>query len=398
VNGATVIVTDGNERSALAVVRSLGRAGYRCVVIAPESRSLAGASRYAAKCFAAPSPLHEPAAFSRTVEETARQEKAVLLIPVSEASLLALLPNRARFESCVIPFPDEQTFRAISDKGRVLSEAAALGIAVPAQIVIGAASDRASLDAESLQYPIVIKPGRSVGEAGGTREKLGVRYASTPSELRATLSALSDAAFPVLLQQRVLGPGTGIFLLVWNGEVRAGFAHRRITEKPPSGGVSVDRVSIPLEPRLFELSRALLARFEWQGVAMIEYKTDSATGIPYLMEINGRFWGSLQLAIDAGVDFPAMLAKLALGTEAPALPAYRAGVRSRWFWGQIDHLISRVPRRGRRRVLPAGTTSVAAAVADVVLSPFRRSTREEVFRWSDPRPFVFETGQWVRGR
>ena len=37
---------------------------------------------------------------------------------------------------------------------------------------------------------------------------------------------------------------------------------------------------------------------------MVEFKHDERDGVPKLMEINGRFWGSLQLAIDAGVDFP----------------------------------------------------------------------------------------------
>jgi predicted ATP-grasp superfamily ATP-dependent carboligase len=397
-NGKTVIVTDGNERSALAVVRSLGRAGYRCVVIAPAATSLAGASRYASRSIAAASPLHAPLDFVTTVEQAVREERAALLVPISEASLLALLPNRERFGTCVIPFAGEQSFRDISDKRRVLSEAAVLGIATPAQVIVPDSTAIASLDVDALDFPIVIKPGRSVGEADGAREKYGVRYAASAPELRTTLATLSTGAFPVLLQQRVVGAGTGVFLLVWNGQVRASFAHRRITEKPPAGGVSVDRESIPLDPRLLELSRALLARFEWQGVAMVEYKVDERTGTPFLMEINGRFWGSLQLAIDAGVDFPVILAALALGEPVAPLMSYRIGVRSRWFWGQVDHLVSRMPRRGRRRVVPPGTTSVLRAATDVLLAPFRRWTFEEVFRVSDPRPFLFETSQWMRGR
>jgi hypothetical protein len=116
------------------------------------------------------------------------------------------------------------------------------------------------------------------------------------------------------------------------------------------------------------------------------------------MEINGRFWGSLQLAIDSGVDFPALLAALALGDSVAPPPPYRVGVRTRWFWGQVDHLISRVPRRNRRRELPPGTISVSRAAGDILLAPLRRGTFEEIFRWSDPRPFLYETGEWLRGR
>lgn len=73
------------------------------------------------------------------------------------------------------------------------------------------------------------------------------------------------------------------------------------------------RESVVADPALVERSRRLLARLNWQGVAMVEYKIDASTGMPYLMEINGRFWGSLQLAIDAGVDFPRLLLEVATG-------------------------------------------------------------------------------------
>jgi predicted ATP-grasp superfamily ATP-dependent carboligase len=149
---------------------------------------------------------------------------------------------------------------------------------------------------------------------------------------------------------------------------------------------------VALDHTLYDLSQQLLTRFAWRGVAMIEFKTDAATGRHYLMEINGRFWGSLQLAIDAGVDFPRILASLALGDGAPAQGAYRVGVRSRWFWGQVDHVIARVRRRNAH--IPPGTISTGSAIADLIFGPLRTASSEEVFRWSDPRPFIRETFSW----
>ena len=100
-----------------------------------------------------------------------------------------------------------------------------------------------------LRFPVVAKPGRSVADSAGVRHKLRVRHAATPEELLRVIAELPDAAFPLLLQERVIGPGVGIFLLLWDGEVRATFAHRRLREKPPSGGVSVYRESIAADPR-----------------------------------------------------------------------------------------------------------------------------------------------------
>jgi predicted ATP-grasp superfamily ATP-dependent carboligase len=186
-----------------------------------------------------------------------------------------------------------------------------------------------------------------------------------------------------------------VFLLLWNGQLKAAFSHRRIREKPPSGGVSVYRESIPLDPELLTRSRALLDAFEWDGVAMIEYKVDERTGMPYLMEINGRFWGSLQLAVDAGVDFPALLAALALGLDPEPVTTYRVGVRSRWWWGDVDHLLARLRRSPEALALPPGSPGRWRALADFLT--LHRTDRNEILRSDDPRPFLRETGQWVQG-
>src|SRR3954462_4940813 len=123
---------------------------------------------------------------------------------------------------------------------------------------------------------------------------------------------------------------------------------------------------------------------------MMEYKQDARTGKPYLMEVNGRFWGSLQLAIDAGVDFPKLLIACALGETLPSFVEYQLGVRSRWWWGQVDHVVGRISARSRNAT-PPGTRSTSRAVADLILGPFRTRDYEEVLWWSDPRPFWQET-------
>jgi len=242
-------------------------------------------------------------------------------------------------------------------------------------------------------FPIVIKPARSVGEAGGVRQKLAVRHAASLEELHQVLAGYSGAAFPLLLQERVVGPGIGVFLLLWDGVLRATFSHRRLREKPPAGGVSVYCESVALDEALVQRASRLLQSLGWQGIAMVEFKTDGRTGEPVLMEINGRFWGSLQLAIDAGVDFPRLLLECATG-QPPSAPApYRVGTRLRWWWGDVDQLLLRLRRTQKELHLPPDGAVGSAALRDFLR--FRLSDHAETFRWNDPRPFLFESRQWL---
>lgn len=390
-----VLVTDGEQRAALAVVRSLGRGGFRCVVTSVSGASLAGASRHCAAEAAVPDPLRAPDAFAGEIERLAARHGARLVIPIGEAAMLALLPVRERLAPAIIPFGELESFRRLSDKAELLEVARTLGIAIPAQCVVASSAGARELDLRALSYPLVLKPARSIGEGAGQRRSLGVAHASSAGELRERIDGLPDEAYPLLLQERVAGPGIGIFLLRWDGEVAASFAHRRLREKPPSGGISVYRESIVEPPVLLERSCALLDHFAWRGVAMVEYKVHAATGIPYLMEINGRFWGSLQLAIDAGVDFPRLLAGLALGEHIEPVRRYRH-VRSRWWWGEVDHLLTRLRHSRRTLHLASDAPSVARSMYDFLASPLRPRDREEVFRLDDPRPFLRESRQWFR--
>lgn len=379
------------------MVRSLGRAGYHPVVVSARAHSLAGASRWSAASHQAPDPLTAADDFVARVREIVAAERIALVLPIAEPAVLALLGARESLGGATIPFPPLARFLQASDKASLLATASGLGIAVPAQTTVGSPADLERAVRETTVFPVVLKPCRSVAGSGVARIQLSVRHAAGAAELAARLGEYSAAAFPILVQQRVVGPGVGIFLLLWDGRQVAQFAHRRLREKPPSGGVSVYRESIIADPALVARSRALLDLLGWKGVAMIEYKVDAATGTPYLMEINGRYWGSLQLAVDAGVDFPTLLVRCALG-EAPApIADYRVGVRSRWWWGDVDQLVARLRRSDRALALPPDAPGRLRAVGQF-LRLWWPGDHNEILRWDDPMPCVRETLDWFRGR
>jgi hypothetical protein len=106
----------------------------------------------------------------------------------------------------------------------------------------------------------------------------------------------------------------------------------------------------------------------------------------------------LQLAIVSGVDFPRILVDCAEGEHSNQFPSIRVGVRSRWWWGQVDHLVGRVRLSAAADPLPPDTRSTRRVCGDLLLGLFRRADYEEVLRWSDPRPFWNETLRWIGRR
>jgi len=130
-------------------------------------------------------------------------------------------------------------------------------------------------------------------------------------------------------------------VLYERGRMAWHFVHERLHEWPLTGGASTLRRAAGAETELVELTRRLLDRLEWHGVAMVEWRR-AEDGTLNLMEINPRLWGSLPLTIAAGVDMPRGLLALALGQPLAPQPAWRVGAIARnltndmqWFIGNL---------------------------------------------------------------
>ena len=155
------------------------------------------------------------------------------------------------------------------------------------------------------------------------------------------------------------------------------------------------RESIELPKPMTDYAVKLLEQVKWHGVAMVEFKVEKASKIPRLMEINGRFWGSLQLAIDAGLNIPYLLYQVTSG-QSVAIPdnSYRVGTQSRWFLGDLDHLLMRLTKTNATLHLgPDAPSRWRCAVEFARL--FRRDLHYEVESLSDPRPALEEYRAWI---
>jgi len=311
-----------------------------------------------------------------------------VLIPTDDVALSLLAAARPRFEGlAALPFPDLETIQLAHDKSVLMSLAEEEGIPVPKTVLVHDPADLTEA-IRRVGFPAVVKPRLSRFRRGVEWVRGGgPHYVSTVRELEAACRRIHETVPLPLVQEYIPGEGRGVFLLLNHGKVRAAFAHRRIREKPPSGGVSVLSESVALDPQLLQHSQSLLEALKWHGVAMVEFKRDARNGTHKLLEVNGRFWGSLQLAVDAGVDFPNLLYRMAVEGDVEQVLSYREGVRLRWWLGDLDSLLLRLRNGGQ---IPARLGTVWEFVR-----PVANRAGAEVFRWHDPGPAFEELSQYV---
>lgn len=382
------LVLDANERSALAATRALGRAGVSVATAERRGESLAGHSRYSVASWTYPDPYEDPDGFVGALPELAHRAGAGVILPMTEVTTYLIAKHRDRFAEFAVPMAAFDAFEALSDKCRLFELAQQLGVPTPRTWFASNATDAARW-LHDVPYPVVIKPFRSRILDGGRWLNTAVRFARDPLELEERLAV--DPAlqrFPFMLQERVSGHGAGIFALYDHGAPAVFFAHRRIRERPPRGGVSVLSESVAVREDMVGIARQLLGAVAWHGAAMVEFKV-AGDGTPYLMEINPRLWGSLQLAVDAGVNFPLMLYRSALGQPMEHPTSYRTGQRLRWLLGDLDRLYLLY----RDADVAAGTKLREALT---FLNPGLGTVRYEVNRWGDLGPFWYELRHYLR--
>lgn len=379
---ASALVLNGQLASSLAAVRALHARGVRVIVGAPRKTALSLHSRAAAETFVYPDPKQDKDAFVACVARIADEEMVRTGLPVvpyffSDSTFLPFVrADAAMRRAFAWNFASLDAIETVFDKHKTLLCAVRLNIPIPDERQIGSSKE---------PYPYIIKPRHSciwpeAGEAvSGTAHRV-----FSDAEARACAERMRETTGEEpLVQACISGEEVGLFTVCEEGEAHGWFSHRRLLGIHPDGGASSIRESMDPPDALREMSAALLKEMNWSGPAMVEWKYDEATSVYRLMEINGRWWGSLPLALAA--DYPAvwMWYLLATGQKEVLknLPHERSSVRAIHLLAAVKCVLTCI-RLGRFR---EGMRALSLLGA-----PRGTRLREDVFLWKDPLPFFWE--------
>jgi len=325
----SAIVTNAKNRIAYNIVRSLGSKGIDVYTADFLPRSMSFASRYSKDYFIYPSPFKEQDEFINCLIKNIHLVKADVLIPVLEETFLIAKYKDELLKHVKMVIPDYKQILAAHNKDEWEPVAQKLNIPVP-KTFLASFLQQNRLVVDELRFPVLIKPrqgggGWAIKQIDSAKELIKLLDQKTHLDL-------SWSRF--LIQEFIEGESHCVAMLFRSGKLRAKVVYKQLRDFPVKFGQATMRISIRSE-LAEEYFERLLEALEWHGVCQADFIIGKKTGIPYLIDVNPRFWGSLAQAMASGVDFPHMLYRIAVDGDVDSITNFKTGVMSRWVGGDL---------------------------------------------------------------
>jgi len=319
----TPVLFAGNaEYAVLAAVRALRAAGYAPWVAINQPGTFAGRSRATVGTVSVPDPADDSEGFVCEFAAAARRLSVTAVLPVEETHLLALAGREADFPGIAFGVPSRENVDQATNKGLLPEFATAAKLQTPPTTVVRSGSETVG----TYGFPAIVKPLRTwIPRPDGTMSHHHVRYVTTEQAAEEAIEDLPGGEG--LVQQYIPGTLVSVSGVSWEGELVCTLHH--ISERiwPVTSGITAYAKTIPPNAELEQGVGHLLRMTHWSGPFEVEF-IRSLSGEHYLIDFNPRIYGSLALAVAAGLNLPAIWVDLLLGRR-PSVGGYRVGMRFR---------------------------------------------------------------------
>jgi len=373
----SVVVTNAKSRVAYNIVRSLGEKGIPVYTSDFVRSSMSFYSRYSKGHFLYPTPFGQQEQFIQSIIQNVQRLKVDVLVPVHEETFLMAKckDELSKHVKCVLP--DYSQILLVHNKDRWIHLARSLKVPSPSTYLIDEL--RGANGMSKVCFPVLIKPKQG---GGGW----AISQVDSRDDLTKLLDSELYAGLPwerFFIQQKIEGEVHCVAMLFCAGEYRAKVTYKQMREYPVSGGQATLRMSLRNEAAE-ESFRKILEYLKWHGICQADFIVDRNTGVPYLIDMNPRFWGSLAQGIASGVDFPFLLYKMALEGDVEASHDFQVGVMTQWFGGDVRSFLSLLTVCDSRM-----------ALAKTFVDSMRKVVRHDDISIEDPFPFFAWVGDIV---
>ena len=337
-----ILVPEAQTRAAIAVIRSLGRAGYEVHACSPQKDALGGRSAYAAKTIVQP-PYASPE-FLPWLRQYIVQNRIRMIVP-SAGFLLTVKPVftelRELLPVCHNPeilykfYSKAETIRAYMDAPPELK----LMDHHPDSVIVDLRREADCPVPRNTGYGYYLKFEGPVSSEAREGDLSDLKFVSDAAQLQDVVDDARQHWTTALIQSGCTGRQKGVSVLMDKGEPLAVSCVRDKYLEPHSKGTMSLRESC-YDDLLVEDAVRRLKYLNWDGCAMVEYRQED-DGTFNVIEINARYWQYLHLDIKSGVDFPRFQAEWFLDGKRDFDYTAKMGVVSRDTWpGEVAHLVN----------------------------------------------------------
>lgn len=322
------------------------------------------------------------------IQKASQKFSASLLLPLDDASVW-LCDCVSSNHGIPVAGATGQNARLALNKQDQLEAARKAGFNIPETVFITEMQDLAKVT----QLPVVIKPAAAVAEIKGKLRKGPVIFCIGREDLtRAAKECDYDGL--MMVQPFLPGIGEGIFGLNGQDGMKTWSAHRRIRTVNPLGSGSSACESLTISDHPIVSAEQMLKKVNWPGMFMIELLRDPAKRL-WFMELNGRSWGSMALAIRLGLHYPAWTALQTIDpTFTPPDPPPWNSIVCRHLGREIIHVLSVL--KGKRTFSLIPNYSRMRTLVEVCR--YRRNERWYNWRSGNSLLFWEDTFKTVMGK
>lgn len=307
-----IIITECNTKNSIAIQKELSKnLGYELIAVSNEKPLISKLYNYC-KYY-----------FKGSLIDAVENFKPDLIIPVGGKSVE--ICNRNFRSLCLIP--SKEALKIAFNKDKLVFLNKIKGVNYPEASIL---KNISHLKKAVYKHDLVIKPRNE------SQIKFDPIYLSiNDNDFNKKINVIENYFknnIELIVQKKVSGVGRGFFCIARNGQIYTFYMHERIREIPLTGGSSTAAKSIYCK-QMKQISFEIVKDLNWSGPLMIEYKYDKSLDKYFLIELNPKFWGSLELSYFIGLNFGKKLIELFTLKESNSIiKEYDYQVNKKFYW------------------------------------------------------------------
>ena len=296
-----ILIPDGNSTWAMAVINCLSQCqNYKLFVLSTKKRTPAKFSRFTSyyKYYKKTSEAN----WLKIINDEIEKHNIAVVVPIAENEIRFFINKKHEISKTaqIIPLPKLEDFETAIDKHKLSVFLKTHLIPHPRSVYIKDPIDFQKVS-PSLNFPILVKP---LHEKGGDGI---VKFNSSE-----TFEAYLQSSKELFIQEYINGYDIDCSVLCLDGKV--------LTYTIQKGYLPGHNEYVPhlgfnflKNDAVIEVVKKAMTKLNWTGLAHIDLRYDDDKNDYKIIEINARFWGSLEASKVAGTNFSDLVIQMALG-------------------------------------------------------------------------------------